>query len=148
MRYTEQGLKVYEDGDVVQIGKGKVEWTVFMSEETSPGILRIKSEAGSTRNVLEESVTLVHTVQDLTDYEGIDLEEGVLELDSDDEWESGYTEYEEVMASEPSLYSRSILHGLQFKPVFQGLKDSARGKLAKRRAKNRVAKASRKANRK
>jgi hypothetical protein len=48
---------------------------------------------------------------------------------------------------EPTSYELAILNGLQGKSIFQGLDPAMATRLAKRRAKNKVAKASRKANR-
>jgi hypothetical protein len=49
--------------------------------------------------------------------------------------------------NDPSRWQLAILHGLQFKPCFHGLDPAMATRLAKRRAKNKVAKASRKRNR-
>lgn len=49
--------------------------------------------------------------------------------------------------NEPSAYALAILRGLQRKPVFEGLTDEQWVKVEKRRAKNKVARASRRRNR-
>lgn len=50
-------------------------------------------------------------------------------------------------SNEPTSYQSAILHGLQFKPVFGGILDERWAAVDKRRARNKRARAARRAQR-
>lgn len=127
-------MKFYT-GDLVRIGKGKVEYVVTAVTEERVSLL---AASGKVTTVDPERLTLI---------EGGSARE---EPDSQVRKYSGLTEFTvEGHEHQESEYGRSILKALQLKVnVFLGgLSPASKTKRQNRRAKNKVAKASRKANR-
>lgn len=123
MYTNEQGIKVYELGDVVQVGKGKARWTVDFVGVGGTAV-HLKSESGREMVSVIERLTLIENVRTTTEIVGEVAEETPL----------------------TSSYGRAILFALQKLPtVFQGV--GTKESRARRRAKNKVTRASRKANR-
>ena len=128
MYKNETGLKVLERGDVVRIGQGKVLYTVLSDEFA--GIAHIESQnTGKASTVDAGRLNLVTNVRD---------EEGGSE--------TGGNLQDEEPTQERGSYSKLLLSALQLLPVIYAGTVSAKVK-ARRRAKNKIARASRKANR-
>lgn len=124
---TDKGLKVYEEGDVVRIGKGRVHWVVKGLLEGE--YVHLESQAGQRRYAEWGNVSLVQNVRDT------------------DEWKEAHTVKAEEPVVETSAYAKAVLFALNAlqKHVYAGT--VRKNVKAKRRALGRRQKASRKANR-
>jgi len=150
---TDKGLKVYEEGDVVRIGKGRVHWVVKGLLEGE--YVHLESQAGQKRYAEYGNVTLVQNVRDTDEWKNAHSTSGYLvgrePLFSEEEQAQimrdvdGESEEEPVV--ETSAYAKAVLFALNRlqNHVYAGT--VRRNVKAKRRALNRRQKASRKANR-
>lgn len=158
---------MFNTNDVVKFKSGKTMWLVNYLEGK---LALISLESNMTRyNVDESKLVLVRDAQGYTPeeneeaarYESILLPEETPDQEPHEEnepladWErellgmAAQTEQELYKQDgRNGSYGRRVLLALQDKPnVFAGLRDAVKPRLAKRRAKNRAAKQSRKANR-
>lgn len=141
---TDKGLKVYEEGDTVRIGKGKVEWVIKGLLEGE--YLHLESPSGQRRYAEWGNVTLVSNIRETSpdeftpianDSHKVDAEEGADEV----------TEDLDNPVVETSAYQKAVLFALNKlqKHVYAGTVSET--KKAKTRRLNGRQKASRKANR-
>lgn len=168
MRKNEAGLTILETGDVVRIGKGKVEYSVEYGE--TAGMLHVKSlNTGKSVAVERERLTLVQSAQELAvphtelasalETEEVAAEKFAQEMAipdqtpkgtepiSDEAWGNGPDSSAEEQVQETSAYAKAVLFALNKlqKHVYAGTVRK-NGK-SRRRALNGRQKASRKANR-
>jgi hypothetical protein len=133
MRTNEAGLKIYELGDEVQVGNGKVRYTVVNTDAQDHGVVVLKSH--NTGNELLRSVENLRLLAHASGRVAETVSE-VLEPKIEDE---------ETHLN--SAYGRSILFALNLKEhIFAGV--GSKSYREKRRAKNKAQKAGHRANRK
>lgn len=125
-RESQTGIKHFEKGDAVTIGKGKTVWDIF---HIFGGVAHLKSRTSGIKKVVEEGeIALFLNVRDT------------------DEWKEA-NEAKEEPVKETSAYAKAVLFALNKlqKHVYAGtVSEKTKGK---RRGLGRRQKASRKANR-
>lgn len=158
MDKNETGLKVLERGDVVRIGQGKVLYTVLSDEFA--GLVHIESQnTGKASTVDAGRLTLVRNVRTLPETPAEDEGGGSETGGNRDEYKAArsvafghlikaehFDNSDQSHTIERGSYSKLLLSALQILPAIYAGTVSDKVK-ARRRAKNKVARASRKANR-
>lgn len=138
----------FTKGDVVRIGKGKVQYTV--TEYDGRTVFVQSHNTDKITEVPAERLVLIQDVMLAAEEAGCDPEELVIPAPVRTPAQRLGVNLA-VSADQPVIehtsYQKAILAGLQLKPnVFAGVQTTLRARKAKRAAR-RVAKASRKANR-
>lgn len=151
MHKNDAGLTILERGDIVQIGSGKVRYTVLADEVESTGsVMHIESHnTGKTQTIARDRLTLVQSVQDVAYEAGADVKELNITEESEtlDNSTWALSEEDTKPVKETSAYAKAVLFALNAlqKHVYAGtVSEKTKGK---RRSLGRRQKASRKANR-
>lgn len=129
MYTNEAGLKVYEIGDVVRIGTGRVHWQVTFVGLGQTAVVVESLNTGKEKTEVIERLTLVQDVR------------------TTDEWKAANEAPAEEPVKETTSYQKAVLFALNRlgKHVYAGT--VSKTKKAKTRKLNLRQKASRKANR-
>lgn len=148
MRKNDAGLTILERGDIVQIGSGKVRYTVLSDVVTHEAHIE-SHNTGKAQTVDASRLNLVQSVQDVAYEAGDDVEELNIteEPETLDNSTRALSDHDTEPVVETSAYAKAVLLALNKlqKHVYAGT--VRKNVKAKRRGLNRRQKASRKVNR-